>query len=431
MSELTHNRATQPGSLKATSTLRRLVAAALVVVLAGLAVPAAASARGLTSTAVSASTSTLPSREVAEAQLFDLLNQARVGSHLPPLVHIPTLDFHAGEWSQFMASGGCRQREGTEICHRTDLPMIVTLASPKGWKNAGENVGMLYEGGTIQDLHNAFMQSPSHRANIFATYYNAVGVGVRFSTTGTLYVTFEFFETVGEPNSTDPTVGFPEPPEGATAEEAFAFYVNFIRSQAGLPPLAIQPVLQREARFWSDARMNGACGRLRNCNRRDTRDLVKAAVGSGQTRWWGSGVGVSYASDTSAQVSWFVSNTAIRNMFLRRDANLIGVGITQNSVGLHFISFTILTVKNPTRALPSSADSEPCGWVVSTLKVRSKGPQVRVAQCALAKQGLWDGGLDGKFSSTMKAAVKAFQSAHKLRANGILDPKTRKALGVS
>jgi hypothetical protein len=60
---------------------------------------------------------------------------------------------------------------------------------PGKWYAAGENVGM---GPDCQSIHDAFMASPGHRANILDRDYNQVGVGVALDEHGTVYVTEDF-----------------------------------------------------------------------------------------------------------------------------------------------------------------------------------------------------------------------------------------------
>lgn len=54
-----------------------------------------------------------------------------------------------------------------------------------GWTVYGENVGM---GGDEPSLHQAFMNSPSHRENVLDREFNQIGVGVVWKD-GILYVT--------------------------------------------------------------------------------------------------------------------------------------------------------------------------------------------------------------------------------------------------
>jgi hypothetical protein len=260
---------------------------------------------------------------------------------------------------------------------------------------------------------------------------NAVGVGVQFDANGALYITFEFIATIGEPNSTGPVVGFPDPPANATEDEAFIFYLNFLREQAGAQPVTRHAVLDRESVYWSDRMLNGACGNASLCNRNDSRDLAKAAVGAGKTKWWGGAVGMTYATDISAQVAQLTQTESMRALLLRPDVNLVGIGYAVKPDGKRLITIILLDARNAKTPLPASAAGSTCGWVTSNLKVRAKGPEVRAAQCALAEKGAWTGPIDGVFNSTLKSAIKVYQKSMHLKASGVLDQRTRKALHVS
>jgi len=63
--------------------------------------------------------------------------------------------------------------------------------APSDWQSLGENVGM---GPSCSDIHNAFMNSSSHRKNILDPKFNFVGVGVVTASDGTLFVTEVFME---------------------------------------------------------------------------------------------------------------------------------------------------------------------------------------------------------------------------------------------
>jgi uncharacterized protein YkwD len=67
------------------------------------------------------------------------------------------------------------------------------------WRTLGENVGMGYG---VSSLHQAFMASPGHRANILAGDYRHVGVGTA-QRHGTLFVTV-VFEGARDPGTTLP-----------------------------------------------------------------------------------------------------------------------------------------------------------------------------------------------------------------------------------
>jgi uncharacterized protein YkwD len=68
-------------------------------------------------------------------------------------------------------------------------PNLVKNVGDMPWKILGENVGV---GGTVQTLHTAFMNSPSHRSNILKSSYRQVGIGVLVSK-GRTWVTVVFY----------------------------------------------------------------------------------------------------------------------------------------------------------------------------------------------------------------------------------------------
>ncbi len=89
---------------------------------------------------------------------------------------------HSGKMA---ASGG--------IFHSSNA--LLTAAAGSGWTKLGENVG---RGGSVSSLHDAFMASAGHKANILGAY-NTVGVGTVVSG-GTIYVTVVFVNYSGSPS---------------------------------------------------------------------------------------------------------------------------------------------------------------------------------------------------------------------------------------
>lgn len=59
---------------------------------------------------------------------------------------------------------------------------------------AGENIA--YGQRTPQEVMNAWMNSPGHRANILSPTYNQIGVGVAKTSNGTFYWTQEFIKSM-------------------------------------------------------------------------------------------------------------------------------------------------------------------------------------------------------------------------------------------
>ncbi|MGH2746758.1 MAG: CAP domain-containing protein [Actinomycetota bacterium] len=66
------------------------------------------------------------------------------------------------------------------------------------WSVLGENVGV---GGSVSSLHDAFMNSPSHKENILYSTFKHVGVGTKRDAGGRLWVTV-IFEASNNPGTT-------------------------------------------------------------------------------------------------------------------------------------------------------------------------------------------------------------------------------------
>jgi uncharacterized protein YkwD len=68
-------------------------------------------------------------------------------------------------------------------------PRLAKELASMSWRIIGENVGV---GATVQTLHKAFMNSPSHRSNVLGRRYRLVGIGVVLSG-GRTWVTVVFY----------------------------------------------------------------------------------------------------------------------------------------------------------------------------------------------------------------------------------------------
>ncbi|CAH0222510.1 MULTISPECIES: L,D-transpeptidase family protein [Peribacillus] len=66
----------------------------------------------------------------------------------------------------------------------------------------------------------------------------------------------------------------------------------------------------------------------------------------------------------------------------------------------------------------------------ASLKKGSSGPQVIELQKRLTKLGYSTKGVDGAFGKNTEAAVMKFQKSKKLNSDGVVGPKTKKALGL-
>ena len=116
-----------------------------------------------------------------EGAFVQKLNGLRASRGLRPLAVDGTLTNVARNWSATMAGAGT-------IWHNPNL----SRQAPSNWTRLGENVGM---GGSVDSLHNAFVSSPSHYQNMVNGHYTSVGVGVRRSANGTMFVTVDFMTT--------------------------------------------------------------------------------------------------------------------------------------------------------------------------------------------------------------------------------------------
>ena len=77
-----------------------------------------------------------------------------------------------------------RMAAAHRMYHNPNLTSEVT-----GWRAVGENVGV---GPDVASIHNAFMGSSSHRANILSSTFTEVGVGTARGSDGQLYVSQVF-----------------------------------------------------------------------------------------------------------------------------------------------------------------------------------------------------------------------------------------------
>jgi peptidoglycan hydrolase-like protein with peptidoglycan-binding domain len=69
--------------------------------------------------------------------------------------------------------------------------------------------------------------------------------------------------------------------------------------------------------------------------------------------------------------------------------------------------------------------------VLQLIQEGSSGPLVKQLQDRLKEKGFNPGTIDGVFGLGTKSAVRAFQKANGLEADGVVGPATWKALGIS
>lgn len=130
----------------------------------------------------------VPAQAGTEGAFVAKINASRAAAGLPALsTHsdlIPDARAHSAE---MMAAG--------QIYHTTNLGSVAS-----GWEALGENVGA---GPSVDSLHNAFMSSSGHRANILGDF-NYVGVGT-VEQDGVIWVTVIFMRKDSAPPTTTTT----------------------------------------------------------------------------------------------------------------------------------------------------------------------------------------------------------------------------------
>jgi Cysteine-rich secretory protein family len=116
-----------------------------------------------------------------ENSFLSAINSYRGSKGLGSLTMDGGLRSHARNHSADMAAAG-------SIFHSSSGEL--QAAAGGGWSKLGENVG---RGGSVSSLHNAFVGSPAHNANMLGDY-NYVGIGTTTDSSGVLYVTVVFMK---------------------------------------------------------------------------------------------------------------------------------------------------------------------------------------------------------------------------------------------
>lgn len=109
---------------------------------------------------------------------WDNIQESRLANGSPSLLPHVALNEEAQRRAEILASEG-------RIYHSPSLAAGV----PDGWWLVGENVGV---GADIDVIHEAFMESPSHRENILRPGWDWVGVGVAIGPDGRTFVVHVF-----------------------------------------------------------------------------------------------------------------------------------------------------------------------------------------------------------------------------------------------
>jgi uncharacterized protein YkwD len=175
--------------------------ALVVAVVAGL--TAAALAGSSSAGAVSGSgrapsvAAQLPAPDQAAQEFVARINGLRASQGLGELRIDPELTREAQIWASTMTDAG-------RIFHSDDLSRGIGA----DWQKLGENVGV---GGQVDVLFQAFVDSPTHYANLVDPTYTHVGVGVVNSPDGVRLFTAHRFMSL-RPAAPPPPPAAPAPP---------------------------------------------------------------------------------------------------------------------------------------------------------------------------------------------------------------------------
>ncbi len=96
------------------------------------------------------------------AHVIWLVNNTRAENGLGAVQENVTLNLKADAWA-------AKMRDACTISHSS-----LKDGAPEEWQKLGENVG---RGGTVSQVHSAYLKSPGHLANIVDPTFNSMGAG--------------------------------------------------------------------------------------------------------------------------------------------------------------------------------------------------------------------------------------------------------------
>lgn len=105
--------------------------------------------------------------DAERGEVVSLVNQSRAENGLKPVTRNVTLDLKADAWAK-------KLRDECALSHSE-----LKQGAPKEWFFLGENVGY---GGTIAQIHDAYLDSPGHRRNILDPRFTKIGAAAVWGT---------------------------------------------------------------------------------------------------------------------------------------------------------------------------------------------------------------------------------------------------------
>ena len=163
----------------------------------------------------------------AEQAFVAAVNRERAAAGLPALAVADDLVAVARRQAVRMA-------DAAELHHNSNLTGEVA-----GWQKVGENVG---RGPSVEAVQDAFMASPSHRANVLESDWTEIGLGVEVRD-GRLWVVevFRLPAAAPEPSPEAPPAPAPAAPEPADVTEPAHVTVPAAAPAVEPTPAAAEP----------------------------------------------------------------------------------------------------------------------------------------------------------------------------------------------
>lgn len=122
------------------------------------------------------------------AELVALVNQSRAENGLGPMTWSGTLGCNAQSWSEHMAS--------VHSLYHQDLSALFGTPGYEGFNGLAENImNTSNRAATAAEIHNLWMSSPAHRANILGSF-DTVGLAVYVDANGWIWATQEFAKRI-------------------------------------------------------------------------------------------------------------------------------------------------------------------------------------------------------------------------------------------
>lgn len=143
-----------------------------------------------------------------ESEFVSRVNSVRAAKGLPALKVDGELTAIGRRWAGKMAAAG-------RISHNPNFKYEVT----QDWVKLGENVGT---GPDVKSIHDAFVASATHYANMVDAQFTKIGVGVVIGPNGAIYTAHQFMRLASDDAGVAPAPAPVAAPKAAAAPKPVA-----------------------------------------------------------------------------------------------------------------------------------------------------------------------------------------------------------------